>query len=53
MRRILFALLTAAAGLLLVTSNAGCDDNVVTSSARSSFSSFLTGVISGAINGSG
>ena len=50
MRRILLALIVAAGGVLMLAANAGCEDNVLTSNARSGLSSFLTGVLSEAIN---
>jgi len=51
MRRILLASIVAVASVLLITTNTGCD--IVSSNARAGFSSFLTGVISEAINKSG
>ncbi|HUU82899.1 MAG TPA: hypothetical protein VM243_05275 [Phycisphaerae bacterium] len=53
MRRILLASIVAVASVLLITTNTGCDNNIVSSNARAGFSSFLTGVISEAINKSG
>jgi hypothetical protein len=50
MRRILLSLIVAAASLLVMATSTGCDDQIVTSNARSSLSGFLTGMISEAIS---
>ena len=53
MRRILLASMVAIASVLLITTSTGCDNDIVSSNARASFSSFLTGMISEAITKSG
>lgn len=50
MRRIILALIVAAVSLLVMATSTGCDDQIVTSNARSSLSGFLTGMINEAIS---
>ncbi len=52
MRRIMLSIAVAAAALLVTATNIGCESEVLSTNARSSFSGFLTGVISQALTGS-
>ncbi len=52
MRRIMLSIALAAAALLVTATNIGCESDVLSTNARSSFSGFVTGIISQAINGS-
>ncbi len=50
MRRIVLSVIVAIAGLLLMAGSAGCEQKIIASNARSSFSGFLTGMFSQAVN---
>lgn len=52
MRRILQILTVLTIGLSTLVLTSGCDEGFLSASARSGASTFLTGVINGAINGS-
>lgn len=52
MRRIMLSIAVAAVALLVTATNIGCEDDVITTNARSSLSGFLTGVFSQAISNS-
>lgn len=49
MRKILVGVVCVL-GALLMASNLGCDNSIVTDNARSSAAGFLTGVFSSAVN---
>jgi hypothetical protein len=46
----MLSIAVAAAALLVTAMNIGCEGDVITTNARSSFSGFLTGIFSQAIN---
>ncbi len=52
MRRIMLSVALAVAAVLVTATNVGCESEVLGTNARSSFSGFLTGIISEAINSS-
>jgi len=49
MRRILLGLLVAVICLLVTTTATGCGEEMLATQARSSFTGFVTGVVSGAL----
>ncbi|MCH7812999.1 MAG: hypothetical protein IID40_03160 [Planctomycetes bacterium] len=52
MRRILQILTVLTIGLSTLALTSGCEDSFLSASARSGATTFLTGVLNGAINGS-